>query len=137
MSAEHCSAHDYDDPGKPSITWDDADARGRLVDALVTDAQRLLGRLDEQPPGSRAAEAVALLALVAGQDVEPAEGSDGTDGARLSSARLARPARYGPDAPVAAPAKTSRCAPTTRGNAPPARPLVIRTGWPNTVSTGP
>ena len=27
-----------------------------------------------------AAEAVALLALIAGQDVEPAEGSDGTDG---------------------------------------------------------
>ena len=29
---------------------------------------------------ARAAEAVALLALIAGQDVEPAEGSDGTDG---------------------------------------------------------
>ena len=29
---------------------------------------------------SAAASAVALLALVAGQDVEPAEGSDGTDG---------------------------------------------------------
>jgi len=28
----------------------------------------------------RAAQAVALLALIAGQDVEPAEGSDGTDG---------------------------------------------------------
>ena len=28
----------------------------------------------------QAASAVALLALVAGQDVEPAEGSDGTDG---------------------------------------------------------
>jgi hypothetical protein len=33
------------------------------------------GELDEQ-----AASAVALLALVAGQDVEPAEGSDGMDG---------------------------------------------------------
>jgi hypothetical protein len=30
--------------------------------------------------GGKPAEAVALLALVAGQDVEPAEGSDGTDG---------------------------------------------------------
>jgi hypothetical protein len=29
---------------------------------------------------SRPSSAVALLALVAGQDVEPAEGSDGTDG---------------------------------------------------------
>ena len=28
----------------------------------------------------KAAQAVALLALIAGQDVEPAEGSDGTDG---------------------------------------------------------
>ena len=29
---------------------------------------------------SSAAQALALLALIAGQDVEPAEGSDGTDG---------------------------------------------------------
>ena len=78
--AEHCSAHDYDDPGKPAIAWDDADARDRLVDALVSDAHRVLGYLPEQELGSRAAEAVALLALVAGQDVEPVEGSDGADG---------------------------------------------------------
>ena len=78
--AEHCSAHDYDDPGKPAIAWNDADARATLVDALVTDAHRLLGHLPEQQLGPRAAEAVALLALIAGQDVEPAEGSDGTDG---------------------------------------------------------
>jgi IS5 family transposase len=78
--AEHCTAHDYDDPGKPAIAWDDGDARDRLVNALVGDAHRLLEQLGEQLPGSRAAEAVALLSLVAGQDVEPAEGSDGTDG---------------------------------------------------------
>jgi IS5 family transposase len=78
--AEHCSAHDYDDPGKPAIAWDDAEARERLVDALVSDAHRLLGHLPEQELGPRAAEAVALLALIAGQDVEPVEGSDGTDG---------------------------------------------------------
>jgi hypothetical protein len=77
---QHCSAHDYDDPGKPAIAWDDADARDRLVDGLVSDAHRLLGHLPEQDLGPRAAEAVALLALVAGQDVEPVEGSDGTDG---------------------------------------------------------
>ena len=41
--AEHCSAHDYDDPGKPAIAWDDSQARDRLVDALVSDAHRLLG----------------------------------------------------------------------------------------------
>ena len=38
------------------------------------------GHLPDQELGPRAAEAVALLALIAGQDVEPVEGSDGTDG---------------------------------------------------------
>jgi hypothetical protein len=78
--AARCSAHDYDDPGKPAIAWTDPEARAAVVDALVTDAHRLLGHLPEQPLGPRPAEAVALLALVAGQDVEPAEDSDGTDG---------------------------------------------------------
>jgi IS5 family transposase len=76
----HCSAHDYDDPGKPAIAWNDKAARDQLVDALVSDAHRVLGYLPEQELGPRAAEAIALLALVAGQDVEPVEGSDGTDG---------------------------------------------------------
>jgi hypothetical protein len=80
LVAEHCCAHDYRDPGKPSIAWEDPQARDRLVDALVADAHRLLAHLPAQPPGPRAADAVALLALIAGQDVEPAEGSDGTDG---------------------------------------------------------
>ncbi|MBS2554816.1 IS5/IS1182 family transposase, partial [Catenulispora sp. NL8] len=39
-----------------------------------------LGHLPEAELGPRAADAVGLLALVAGQDVEPAEGSDGRDG---------------------------------------------------------
>jgi IS5 family transposase len=76
----HCTAHDYDDPGKPAIAWNDEQARNALIDALVGDAHRLLGHLPEQELGPRAAEAVALLALIAGQDVEPVEGSDGTDG---------------------------------------------------------
>src|SRR3954449_9869681 len=46
--AAHCRAHDYDDPGKPAIAWDDAEARAALVDALVGDAHRLLGHLPEQ-----------------------------------------------------------------------------------------
>jgi hypothetical protein len=50
------------------------------VDALVGDAHRLLGHLPEQQLGPRPAEAVALLALVAGQDVEPVDDGDGTDG---------------------------------------------------------
>jgi hypothetical protein len=78
--AAHCTAHDYDDPGKPAIAWNDKNARDQLIDALVGDAHRLLGYLPEQELGPKAAEAVALLALIAGQDVEPVDGSDGTDG---------------------------------------------------------
>jgi hypothetical protein len=87
--AAHCTAHDYDDPGKPAIAWNDAEARAAVVDALVTDAHRLLGHLPEQELGPRAAEALALLALVAGQDVEPAEGSDGTEGRWQIARRVA------------------------------------------------
>lgn len=75
-----CTAHDYTDPGKPKIAWNDEQARADLVDALVTDAVNLLGRLPDQELGEAAAHAVGLLALVAGQDVEPADGSDGRDG---------------------------------------------------------
>jgi hypothetical protein len=78
--AAHCTAHDYDDPGKPAIAWNDKAARERLIDALVGDAHRVLGYLPDRELGPKAAEAVALLALIAGQDVEPVDGSDGTDG---------------------------------------------------------
>ena len=87
--AAQCTGHDYDDPGKPAIAWNDPQACAALVDALVTDAHRVLGHLPEQELGPRAAEAVALLALVAGQDVEPAEGSDGTDGRWRIARRVA------------------------------------------------
>ncbi len=40
---EQASAHDYTDPGKPRIAWDDPDARTSLIDALVGDAHRILG----------------------------------------------------------------------------------------------
>ena len=59
------------------------------MDGLVGDAHRLLGHLPDQELGPDAAEAVALLALVAGQDVEPAEGSDGTDGRWRIACRVA------------------------------------------------
>jgi IS5 family transposase len=84
-----CTAHDYDDPGKPAIAWNDEQARAELVDALVGDAHRLLGHLPEQELGPKAAEALALLALVAGQDVEPVEDSDGTDGRWRIAQRVA------------------------------------------------
>jgi hypothetical protein len=72
----HCTGHDYSRPGKPAIAWDDQDARELLVSALVADSLALLSRLDVDGLDGDAAEAVALLALVAGQDVEP-DGSDG------------------------------------------------------------
>jgi len=80
MIAVLCSAHNYTDPGKPAIAWNDPQARAGLIDALVGDAQRLLDGLGGWDLDAGGAEAVGLLALVAGQDVEPGEGSDGTDG---------------------------------------------------------
>ncbi|MFF2964127.1 IS1182 family transposase [Streptomyces sp. NPDC057963] len=80
VAAAQCTAHDYSDPGKPRIAWNDEQARAALVDALVGDALTFLGHLPEQELGAKAANAVGLLALVAGQDVEPAEDSDGGNG---------------------------------------------------------
>jgi hypothetical protein len=75
-----CTGHDYSEPGKPKIDWDDPRAKEALVSALVGDANALVAALEGRRLDERAAGALALLALVAGQDVEPAEGSDGTDG---------------------------------------------------------
>jgi Transposase DDE domain/Transposase domain (DUF772) len=85
----------YDTTAKPRIAWDDHLAREELVTALVNDALALLAALDVDKlteAGGKPAEAVALLALVAGQDVEPADGSDGTDG-RWRIARRTAPDR--------------------------------------------
>ena len=75
-----CTGHDYAGPGKPKIDWDDPQAKESLVSALVSDANALVGAFRDAELDEEAASALALLALVAGQDVEPAEGSDGTDG---------------------------------------------------------
>ena len=75
-----CTGHDYSTPGKPKIDWDDPAAKDALVSALVSDANALVEAFTDAKLGEPAASAVALLALVAGQDVEPAEGSDGTGG---------------------------------------------------------
>jgi hypothetical protein len=89
-----CTGHDYTRPGKPRIDWADPDAKDALVSALVTDANAVLAALTdtETDLDETAAAAVALLALVAGQDVEPAEGSDGRDG-RWRIARKVAPDR--------------------------------------------
>jgi hypothetical protein len=74
--------HDYDRPGKPVCAWDDARAKQALVTGLVNDALAVLEAVAEVDLDNEQAEAVALLALVAGQDVEP--------GQRPGSWRIAR-----------------------------------------------
>jgi IS5 family transposase len=80
LVASVCTGGDYSSPGKPQIDWDDPAAKDALVSALVNDANALVRALEGRDLDEQASSAVALLALVAGQDVEPAEGSDGTDG---------------------------------------------------------
>ena len=75
-----CTGHDYSRPGKPKIDWDDPAARQELVSALVNDANALVAAFGDVQLDEPASSALALLALVAGQDVEPADGSDGRDG---------------------------------------------------------
>ncbi|HXZ69748.1 MAG TPA: IS1182 family transposase [Streptosporangiaceae bacterium] len=86
---------DYSQPGKPPIDWDDPAAKDALVSDLVNDALAVLDALAGPGTPARegpAADALGLLALVAGQDVEPAEDSDGTDG-RWRIARTVAPDR--------------------------------------------
>jgi hypothetical protein len=66
-------AHDYDRPGKPECAWDDLEAKQALVSGLVNDALAVLAAVAGLELDDEQAEAVALLALVAGQDVEPGD----------------------------------------------------------------
>ncbi|MDA3032312.1 MAG: IS1182 family transposase [Actinomycetota bacterium] len=82
-------AHDYDhDPGKPVCAWNDRADIDRVVTELVVDAGTILAALDGVELDDVQAEAVGLLALVAGQDVEPGD----TDGA-WRIAPVTRPGR--------------------------------------------
>lgn len=87
--AQVTSAHDYDDPGKPKIAWNDQQARAQLVDALVRDALAVLAALAEQgdPEPGPQADAIGLLALIAGQDVELTDPDDPGDPPRWRIAR--------------------------------------------------
>ncbi|HEX3425563.1 MAG TPA: IS1182 family transposase [Acidimicrobiales bacterium] len=67
------SAHDYDAGAKPVIAWDDPVAKQALITALVADALALVAALEPLSLSGPAADAVGLLALVAGQDVEPGD----------------------------------------------------------------
>lgn len=66
-------AHDYDAGPKPVIAWDDPVAKDQLVSALVNDALTLLAAAEGADLSEDGRDAVGLLGLVAGQDVEPAE----------------------------------------------------------------
>jgi hypothetical protein len=117
------AAHDYEQPGKPVCAWDDLQATQALVSGLVNDAVAVLEAVADLELGVEQAEAVALLALVAGQDVEPGERPGSWRVARrvakdrvistvdLQARHTARPAR---------PAATA-----TRATSPPSR----RPGW--------
>jgi IS5 family transposase len=73
------TGHDYTQPGKPACAWDDPEARNTLVSGLVNDALVLLDALEGVELDNDDQKLVALLALVAGQDVEPdPEGGEGT-----------------------------------------------------------
>src|SRR5918993_3660132 len=80
-------AHDYDRVGKPECAWDDPQATQALVSGLVSDALAVLAAVADLELDDEQAEAVALLALGAGQDLEP--------GDRRGSWRIAR--RVAPD----------------------------------------
>jgi IS5 family transposase len=68
-------AHDYDnDAGKPVCAWNDRGDIDRVVTELVNDANVILTALEGVALDAAQAEAVGLLALVAGQDVEPGDG---------------------------------------------------------------
>jgi hypothetical protein len=75
------------------IDCDDPAACDGLVSALVNDACAVVAAFGAARLDEPAASALALLALIAGQDVEPAEGSEGLGSLRwlpLLSASLGR-----------------------------------------------
>jgi IS5 family transposase len=72
-AAVDVTAHDYTRAGKPECAWDDPAARETLVSGLVSDAIAILVAVADEPLDATQADAVGLLALVAGQDVEPGE----------------------------------------------------------------
>lgn len=62
-----------DEGGKPVIEWSDQSARNALVSGLVHDAEAVLAAAQPAAQSEEAQDAVGLLALIAGQDVEPGE----------------------------------------------------------------
>jgi len=59
---------------RPPCDWDDPGDRDRVVSELVDDANELVWAAEDLDLDDAQTDAVALLALVAGQDVEPGDG---------------------------------------------------------------
>ena len=70
-----CRDDDYASAGKPVCDYEDPQAREEVIDALAKDAHALLLALDGRELGRELEQAAALLATVAGQDLD--EGPDG------------------------------------------------------------
>ena len=68
------AAHDYDASGKPVCAWDDPDAKAALISGLVNDASAVITAVNGVELTAEQTDAVGLLGLVAGQDVEPGDG---------------------------------------------------------------
>nr|MBA3281030.1 IS1182 family transposase [Acidimicrobiia bacterium] len=62
------------DGGRPPCDWEDPTDRDRLISELVDDANELVWAAEDLDLTDVQADAIALLALVAGQDVEPGDG---------------------------------------------------------------
>lgn len=62
-----------DEGGKPVIEWSDKSARDVLITGLVHDAEAVLSVAQAATVPEEANDAVGLLALICGQDVEPGE----------------------------------------------------------------
>src|SRR5665213_1827568 len=62
-----------DEGGKPIVDWSDKVARDVLITGLVNDANAVLSATEPLVLDDEQGDAVGLLALVAGQDVEPGE----------------------------------------------------------------
>ena len=64
-------SHDYETGGKPWCDWADPDSRSVLINGLVTDGLAVLEAVRDIDLDSEQSEAVGLLGVVVGQDVEP------------------------------------------------------------------
>ena len=107
--------------GGAVVDWGDPADVERLVSELVDDALELIGTAQDLDLDDAQGDAVALLALVAGQDVEPGDGPGG--GASLGAPRRGGWSRRWIPSRVIS---TSRAASTATATRPTSRPSPTR-----------